>query len=158
MAKITVRKLDHNGGEITTYPGEVVKRSEREIVLRTIWDQEPLDLGFIVLEPGDRWLEYFFTDRWYNIFRVQTKDDRLKGWYCNVARPAQISADAVSAQDLALDLWISPDGTTQVLDEDEFAALPLSPEDRAAARQALNELQTLVARQLSTQAKPPSND
>jgi hypothetical protein len=34
----------------------------------------------------------------------------------------------------------------QVLDEDEFAALPLTPPERDAARQALAELQEMVAR------------
>jgi predicted RNA-binding protein associated with RNAse of E/G family len=47
---------------------------------------------------------------------------------------------------MALDLWVAPDGETQVLDEDEFAALPLTSSERDVARQALAELQEMVAR------------
>nr|HID13501.1 DUF402 domain-containing protein [Anaerolineae bacterium] len=144
--RITVRKLDHAGRQVTAYPGQVLRRDGHTIVLRTGWDRAPLDLGFVVLEPGDRWTEYFYTDRWYNIFEIRASDGRLKGWYCNVTRPARISACEVTAEDLALDLWVAPDGECRVLDEDEFAALPLAPAEREAAQQALAELQAMVAR------------
>ena len=145
MRPITIRKLDHAGHQVTAYPGQVLQRDDSAIVLRTSWDRAPLDLGFVILEPGDRWTEYFYADRWYNIFEIRASDGRLKGWYCNVTRPARISATEVSAEDLALDLWVAPDGKTQALDEDEFDALSLPPAERKAARSALVELQALVA-------------
>ena len=146
METVTIRKLDHTGSQVTAYPGRVLWRDDDAIVLRTAWARARLDLGFVVLEPGDRWTEYFYADRWYNIFEICTSDGRLKGWYCNVTRPACISGSEVAAEDLALDLWVAPDGEMQVLDEDEFASLSLSPVERAAARQALADLQAMVAR------------
>ena len=146
MEHVTIRKLDHAGSQVTAYPGRVLRRADRAIVLRTAWDRAPMDLGFVVLEPGDRWTEYFYTDRWYNIFQICASDGRLKGWYCNITRPAYIGADEVTAEDLALDLWVAPGGEMQVLDEDEFIALPLLPEERDAARKALTGLQAKVTR------------
>jgi predicted RNA-binding protein associated with RNAse of E/G family len=146
MTWVTVRKLDHDGQQVTAYPGRVLQRDGRGIVLRTGWNRPPLDVGYVVLEPGDRWAEYFYADRWYNIFEIRAGDGRLKGWYCNVTRPARITADEVTAEDLALDLWVAPDGEMLVLDEDEFAALRLSPSEREAAQNALTELRTMVAR------------
>jgi predicted RNA-binding protein associated with RNAse of E/G family len=148
MGSITIRKLDHTGNQVLAYPGQVLRRDGHAIVLRTGWDRAPMDLGFVVLEPGDRWTEYFYADRWYNIFEIHASDGRLKGWYCNVTRPAHIGKDEVSAQDLALDLWVAPDGDMQVLDEDEFDALPLRAAERAASRQALAELQRMVAQRV----------
>jgi predicted RNA-binding protein associated with RNAse of E/G family len=49
----------------------------------------------------------------------------------------------ISYVDLALDLWVAPDGTQTVLDEDEFAALDLDAETRQQARAALEEVQRL---------------
>jgi predicted RNA-binding protein associated with RNAse of E/G family len=146
MERITIRKLDHAGRQVTAYPGQVLRRDRAAIVLRTGWERPPLDLGFAVFEPGDCWTEYFYTDRWYNIFEICASDGRLKGWYCNVTRPAYISADEVAAEDLALDLWVRPDGGMLVLDEDEFLALPLSEAEHQAAREALAGLQAMVAR------------
>jgi hypothetical protein len=145
MESMTIRKLDHAGNQVLAYPGQVLRREGHAIVLRTGWDRASLDLGFVVLEPGDRWTEYFYADRWYNIFEIHASDGRLKGWYCNVTRPACIGDDEVAAEDLALDLWVAPDGGMRVLDEDEFADLPLGAAERDASRQALAELQRMVA-------------
>lgn len=140
MDQVTVRKLNHAGEEVISYPGEVLERREDAVVLRTSWDREPRDLGFVVLEPDDRWTEIFYSDRWYNVFEIRSSGGRLKGWYCNVTRPARITEDEIAAEDLALDLWIDSDGEMDVLDEDEFAELPLSPQTRRRAKQALTEL------------------
>ena len=144
MSEITVRKLDHAGREVISYPGMVLERGEGRIVLRTSWDRGPMDLGFVVLEPHDRWREFFYSDRWYNVFEIRAGDGRLKGWYCNITRPARIGADEVAAEDLALDLWVTPDGASEVLDEEEFAELELEPEERRKAREALEDLRHRV--------------
>ena len=54
-----------------------------------------------------------------------------------------VSAE-IHTVDLALDLWVDPDGTQKVLDEDEFAALQLIPDEQAQARSALAELQAMA--------------
>jgi len=51
------------------------------------------------------------------------------------------AGNEISYVDLALDLWVAPDGTQTVLDENEFAALNLDTETRYQARAALEELQ-----------------
>ena len=143
---IIVRKLDTAGDEKIRYPGRVLERTASAVVLEAFFSRERMELGFVTLKPGDRFVEYFYADRWYNVFVIYDVDNgRLKGWYCNVTRPAIIADGQVSAVDLALDLWIAPDGSARVLDEDEFAALPLAPEETAAARAALDELRALAA-------------
>jgi predicted RNA-binding protein associated with RNAse of E/G family len=124
----------------------VLGRTASAVVLEAFFSRERMELGFVTLKPGDRFMEYFYADRWYNVFVIYDVDNgRLKGWYCNVTRPAIIADREVSAVDLALDLWIASDGSALVLDEDEFAALPLAPEEKATARAALDELRALAA-------------
>ena len=106
----------------------------------TPWDQV-LD---VVLKKNDRYLETFYNDRWYNVFEIYDRDDaHLKGWYCNVGRPAVLGDGTVSYVDLAIDLWVSPDGRQTVLDQDEFDALELEPAERASALLGLAQLQQL---------------
>ena len=69
----------------------------------------------------------------------------LRGWYCNITRPAVIEEARVSAVDLALDVWVDPAGRTWVLDEEEFAALDLGPDEVAAARAAVAKVLALAA-------------
>jgi predicted RNA-binding protein associated with RNAse of E/G family len=64
-----------------------------------------------------------------------------------VGAPAQIADGELRYVDLALDVYVTPDGTPQVLDADEFAAIQaeLRPDDAARAEQGLEELLALVA-------------
>jgi protein associated with RNAse G/E len=143
---IIVRKLNLDEEEKIRYQGRVLERTASAVVLEAFFSRERMELGFVTLKPGDRFVEYFYADRWYNVFVIYDVDNgRLKGWYCNVTRPAIIADGQVSAVDLALDLWIASDGSARVLDEDEFAALPLAPEETAAVRAALDELRALAA-------------
>lgn len=146
MSSITVHKLDTNGRVTVRYEAALAERLPNGVRLDAHWTRPPLTLGYVTFEPGDRFVEWFFTDRWYNIFEIRAADeDRLKGWYCNVTQPATITDDLVAAVDLLLDLWVAPGGETHTLDEDEFAAdTTLDEGTRTAARAALDELTRLV--------------
>jgi len=138
---VTVHKLDAAGVETWYYSGEVLRTTPTSITLVATFDREDRSLGGLELQRGDRFVETFYADRWYNVFRIHGgRDGRLKGWYCNVTRPAKIEPGHVYADDLALDLVVLPNGECQVLDEEEFEALQLTPEERETALEALEEL------------------
>lgn len=138
---VTIRKLDLNHELLWSYTGEVVERTPAYIRLEARFNRPTTDYGYAVFEQNDRFIEHFYADRWYNIFEVHSvQDDHLKGWYCNIVRPAVFSADEIAQVDLALDLWIAPDGTYQVLDQAEFDVLPLDADARQQATSALREL------------------
>jgi predicted RNA-binding protein associated with RNAse of E/G family len=142
---ITVRKLNLKGERTWSYSGIVLERGPAHVRLEARFTRETMDLGYVVFETGDRFVEWFFADRWYNIFEVHSaRDDRVKGWYCNITRPAAIEDSVVSAIDLALDVWVGTDGSIVVLDEDEFAALALADTDRQAALAALEEIKSMA--------------
>jgi uncharacterized protein len=145
MTIITVHKLNLKGEIVVTYQGELAEHLPDGVRLDARWTRPPLPLGYTTFAPGDRFVEWYYTDRWYNIFEIHaTGDDRLKGWYCNVAEPARIEGETIACRDLFLDLWVAPDGATRILDEDEFAAADLDSTTRDAALAALQELQRLV--------------
>ena len=145
---LTVVKRNLAGEETWRYPGRLLIRAGSRLVVEDFFNRPDLPFMGVVLRSGDRFLETYFTDRWYNIYEIHDRDDdALKGWYCNICRPAVLEAeDRLSYVDLALDLWIAVDGTQTVLDEDEFAVLALGESDRARARQALAELQLAFTR------------
>jgi hypothetical protein len=139
---ITVHKLDAEGAEVFRYVGKLVHRTETSLVLEAIFDMEQREFHGLTFRRGDRFVETHYSDRWYNVLAVHDVDTGLlKGWYCNITRPAKIENDSLSAEDLSLDLVVLPDGSQHVLDEDEFVALNLNSADRAGAREALKELQ-----------------
>lgn len=141
-ASITVIKNNHLGHEVFRYDGVILSRNDKEIVLEAFFNRDDLDLGYVVFRRGDRFIERYYTDRWYNIFEVHDRDDdHLKGWYCNFTRPAHFNEDNIIFDDLALDLWVFPDRRTLILDQDEFDQLPLNTGERSAVLDALEELQ-----------------
>jgi uncharacterized protein len=147
MTRFEVRKLTTRGEVATTYTGDVVEWLPDGVVLEAQWQRPALELGYSTFEPGDHFVEWYFGDRWYNIFEIADNNGRLKGWYCNVAQPAAIGDGVITCRDLLLDLWVAPDGTKLVLDEDEFADdTELDAPTRARAIQALDELRVLVER------------
>jgi hypothetical protein len=144
---ITVVKNDHSGQEVWRYQGVVVAETPLSVTLEAFFNREVRDDGYIVWRRGDRFVEYFYADRWYNIFEIHdVDDDHIKGWYCNFVRPALIEEDRVVQDDLALDVFIDPDGQVLVQDEEEFEALPLSTEERAQVKGALSTLRQMVKR------------
>lgn len=148
--EITICKLDHNGLETWRYTGQVVDQGATWMKIEAYFNRPDSDAGYVVFRQGDRFVEWFYTDRWYNIFEIHDgTDDHLKGYYCNITRPAIIEPDKISWPDLALDVWIDPKGSIQVLDEDEFAALAIDDEMRANARRAVEELRRHVERRES---------
>lgn len=140
--KITVVKLDPHRKELWRYEGEVIKATRHGVLLEAYFNR-PDDLPFhgINIRTGDRFIEMYFCDRWYNIYEIFDKDtDSLKAWYCNVTRPVEIKGSILYYVDLALDLLVYPDGRMLELDEDEFMRLELDPSDQVHARKALAEL------------------
>ncbi len=150
-ARIKVQKKNPSGEVTYQYEGMMLSRDEHSIVLEALFDRADMPFMGVVFKTGDRFVEYYYTDRWYNIFVVHDRDDgRIKGWYCNIGKPAVFEDGTVSYVDLALDLWVATDGKQTVLDEDEFEALGLDEDLRAGARKGLEELQ-----QLFLNDKPP---
>ena len=141
METITIIKQDYRGLESWRYKGKLITRTSNKIVIEAFFDREDTKVDGIILQRGDRFIETYFSNRWYNIFEIQEQSSgKLKLWYCNVGYPAVITDNSIAYRDLALDLLVYPDGRQEVLDEDEFKALPISPEVQIAARQALLEL------------------
>jgi len=138
---IIVIKKNVEGQETWRYSGRVLERRANWLRLEAFFNRPDTPFHGVLLANGDRFIETYYTDRWYNIFEIHDRrTDELKGWYCNVTRPAVIEPGQLSYVDLALDLLVYPDKRMLVLDEDEFARLPLDESTIRQARSSLDEL------------------
>ena len=151
LPRIKVQKKNPAGEVTYQYEGILLSRDEHTIVLEALFDRADMPFMDVVFKTGDRFVEYYYTERWYNIFAVHDRDDgRVKGWYCNIGKPAVFEDGIVSYVDLALDLWVSTSGEQTVLDEDEFESLAVDEESRIGALRGLDGL-----KQLFLNGKPP---
>lgn len=150
MTAITVYKRNNLGEVVWQYEGAVVDQGINFVCLTAVFNVPESDLGFVVFRQGDIFTEWFYTDRWYNVFRVEDgRSGDLKGWYCNITRPATITTDSVWADDLALDLYVMPNGSVILLDEVEFDALNLPIGERIAALRAVESIRNAVRKRVA---------
>jgi uncharacterized protein len=141
--RIKVQKKNSAGEVIYEYEGILLDRDENSITLEAFFDRADVPFQDVVFKTGDRFVEYYYSDRWYNVFEIHDRDDGgIKGWYCNIGEPAVIEDEVVSYVDLALDLWVSADGEQTVLDEDEFENMGLDEERISKALNGLMNLQS----------------
>ncbi|MEW2523861.1 DUF402 domain-containing protein [Streptomyces sp. NPDC047071] len=135
------------------YPARLLSDDGTRVTVRAPWAGAGVrDFGFVRFEPGDTFVEHYWRDRWYAVKEVYAADGALKGWYCDVTRPAVRSGAVLTVEDLDLDLWCAADrGAVLRLDEDEFAASGITEADPAAAAaavRALDDLERLAERGL----------
>ena len=144
VPRIKVQKKNPAGEVMYEYEGVLLNRDENSIVLEALFDRADMPFMDVVFKTGDRFVEYYYTDRWYNIFAIHDREDgQIKGWYCNIGKPAVIDDGVVSYIDLALDLWVAMDGKQTVLDKDEFEEFKLNEELKTGALNGLDELKGL---------------
>jgi uncharacterized protein len=144
VPRIKVQKKNPAGEVTYEYEGVLLSRDENSVTLAALFDRADMPFMDVVFKTGDRFVEYYYADRWYNIFAIHDREDgQIKGWYCNIGKPAVIDDGIVSYVDLALDLWVAMDGKQTVLDEDEFEELRLDEELRTGALKGLEELKLL---------------
>ena len=147
---VEVHSCKYDGRVNRRWRARLCERAGTLILLDAVFDEEirhPL-LGTITHGTLSR--EFYWTDRWYSIFRFEEPTGGLRNFYCNVNTPPTFDGRILSYTDLDIDLLVAPDFSYQVLDEDEFEAnaarYGYTTEIRARARRAVAELVELITR------------
>jgi len=127
---------------------KLVERSEPLLVLLGDFYTEIKHRALGLIEKGTISREYYWLDRWYNVFRFELPDRRFRNFYCNINMPPTFDGGKLDYVDLDLDLIVWPGGKVVVLDEKDFAenAAKFSyPDDvHANALKALDELKRMI--------------
>ncbi len=120
MTTIISRKFD--GSKSRSWNGELIERQQEMLVFHGVFDHdvEHKDLGLI--RRGTMSYEFYWLDRWYNIFRFHEPDGTLRNFYCNVNMPPVFENDTLEYVDLDIDVVVQPDLTYVILDRDEFVS------------------------------------
>ncbi|MDE0323423.1 MAG: DUF402 domain-containing protein [Candidatus Poribacteria bacterium] len=109
--------------------------------------------GETVLGDNFAAIWFVFTGLWYDVGKIYNLDNEWTGYYCDVLKPVKRDVDVngklnrFEITDLFLDLWVNPDGTYEIQDEDEFAdAIQNGAIDAELERKAREVLDTLIAK------------
>jgi uncharacterized protein len=145
---IMVRTYKYDGTEHRHWRAQISLQQDSLIVLEAKFEEEiqhPL-LGTIF--PETLSIEYYWLDRWYNIFRFVEPEGELRNFYCNVNVPPVFQKNVLSYIDLDMDILVAPDFSYSIVDEDEFTVnaerFNYPPEVRRRSLEALGDLVALI--------------
>jgi len=145
---IIVRVDKYDRAEHRRWPAQLVHQAGPLLVLDAVFaeDIEHDLLGKVA--SGTISKEYYWLDRWYNVFRFSNSDGKLQNFYCNVAMPPGFDGHVLSYVDLDIDVLVKPDFSYRVLDLEDFeenaSRYGYSPEVQEEAHAALAELINLI--------------
>jgi len=113
--------LKYDGREHRRWPARIAKTEGSLLVLDAVFDEEIEHelLGTIAL--GTISTEYYWLDRWYNVFRFHEPEGDLRNYYCNVNMPPVFENGVLDYVDLDLDVLIWPDFSYQILDREDYS-------------------------------------
>ena len=131
----------------------------REAVIR-FQHREPRTVGGFHFPAGSVTYGFFWRGRHYILYRFVGPDGRLIAHRFDVVDEVRISRHRVEYLDLALDMWVDPDGRAWLEDEEEVAEYAarglLSPQQLALVEQTRRHLAARYRRIIEGAATPPS--
>lgn len=146
--RIRVRVLKYDGAEHRTWTARILKHIDSLLILDAVFDEEIQHDLIGTIASGTVSTEYYWLDRWYNVFRFSDRSGMLNSFYCNVNMPPSFDGNVLQYVDLDIDVLIRPDFSYQILDLEDFEVnartYDYSPEARENAYAALAELVQLI--------------
>lgn len=99
---------------------ELIETNIDLYVLRGVFEKEVNHPHIGVIRRGTISTEYFWLQRWYNVFRFEHPDGKPLGFYCNVNLPPNIGDSTLDYIDLDLDIFVDADFNFRLLDSEDF--------------------------------------
>ena len=147
---VTVQARKFDGRIHREWQARLLARETSHIIVEGVFEEEIRHPQLGVIAPGTLSTEYYWTDRWYSVFRFREPGGELRNYYCNINLPAALDGSVLTFVDLDIDVLVAPDFSLRVLDEDEFATNAARYDYPAAVRdsvpRALAELNEIIGR------------
>src|SRR5688572_2378403 len=99
---------------------ELVECDPPLLVFVGIFDGDVKHPGLGSISRGTISYEYYWLDRWYNVFRFHEPDGTLRNYYCNINMPPVFDGGVLDYVDLDIDVVVWPGGEYEILDEAEY--------------------------------------
>lgn len=106
-------------GQRKEFPCELCLREPGHAVILYRLKRD-VTLAGVTMPAGTLSFGHYWRDRHYNVYHWIWPDGRTAAYYVNLADSTAIGEDTLAWRDLTVDVMLMPDGSFQVLDEDEL--------------------------------------
>jgi len=145
---IEVRATKYDGSGLRTWTAQVLQQDGPLLVLDASFDREIQHDLLGTIASGTRSVEYYWLDRWYNVFRFAHESGQLRNYYCNINEPPVFDGRILSYVDLDIDILVEPNLSYLIVDLEDFernaSRFGYSQAVQTNARNALDELIELI--------------
>jgi hypothetical protein len=117
---VTINSRKFDGSIRRSWACRLVEQDGPLLVFEGVFDLDVQhdDLGFI--RRGTVSYEYYWRDRWYNVFRFHEPEGYLRNYYCNINMPPVFENGVLDYVDLDLDVLVWKDFSYRILDREDF--------------------------------------
>ena len=146
--QVAVNSRNFDGTLRRSWKARLIKYDQAviEMVGEFELDVEHPELGHI--HRGTLSYEYYWLDKWYNVFRFHEPQGEFRNYYCNINMPPSFENGMLDYVDLDIDVLVDSDWRIKVLDLEEFdehVRLFSIPDDVCrSAKQAVDQLITQI--------------
>jgi len=152
--KVTVNSRKYDGRIRRTWQCKLVERQESLVVLVGEFEQDIEHPGLGRINCGTLSHEYYWLDRWYNIFRFHEPNGTFRNYYCNVAMPPEFDGSTLDYVDLDIDILVWPDHRYEVVDRDDFQRNTFKYGYTSEIRQMADNSVDEIVRMIESKALP----
>jgi len=146
--QLSVRVLKYDRTEYRRWTARLSQHNGSLLVLDAEFEYGVQHDLLGAIESGTRTIEYYWLNRWYNIFRFMNDENVTRLYYCNINMPPSLEDKVLTYIDLDIDILVQPDFSYQVLDLDEFeenaSRFGYSEEVKSQAQTAVKELVSMI--------------
>jgi protein associated with RNAse G/E len=118
--KIIINSRKFDGKIHRSWKADFIEQRDSLLIFVGTFEEQIRHSKLGVIRPGTVSYEYYWLDRWYNVFKFHEPEGELRNYYCNLNMPPQFENGVLDYVDLEIDVLISNDFRVEVLDREEF--------------------------------------
>jgi protein associated with RNAse G/E len=118
--EITINSRKFNGKIHRSWKADLIEKRDSLLIFVGVFENEVRHSKLGIIRPGTISYEYYWLDHWYNVFRFHEPEGELRNFYCNINMPPKFENNILDYIDLEIDVLISKNFETEILDREEF--------------------------------------
>ncbi len=145
---VSVNARGFDGEVRKSWNAKLLKEEKAILTLAGVFNAEVDHPMLGIIKRGTISYEYYWLDRWYNVFRFHEPDGSFRNYYCNINMPPTFENGVLDYVDLDIDILVAKNRTYSILDSDEFEESAVrynfSNDLRVKVNGAVNELIEMI--------------
>lgn len=120
MQSITINARKFDGKIHRSWQAELIEQRSSLLIFVGEFAEEVKHPNLGVIRRGTLSYEYYWLNRWYNVFRFHHPNGELRNFYCNINMPPVFENQSLDYVDFDIDVLIWNDFSHEILDLEEF--------------------------------------